>query len=42
MPGAVIIVEESDLIGDAITLRMGERKMTMGRSAAAKILVGLK
>lgn len=40
MPGALVMVEESDLIGDAITLRVGGRKLTMGRSAASKILVG--
>jgi DtxR family transcriptional regulator, Mn-dependent transcriptional regulator len=39
VPGAVIVVERVDPIGESIQLAVGERSLTLGRSAAAKILV---
>lgn len=39
VPGAFLLVESVDPIGDSIQLLVGERSCTLGRTAAAKILV---
>jgi DtxR family transcriptional regulator, Mn-dependent transcriptional regulator len=39
VPGALMVVESVDPIGDSIRLAVGERPITLGRTAAAKILV---
>ncbi len=39
VPGAVLAVESVDPIGESIRLLVGDRSLTLGRTAAAKILV---
>jgi DtxR family transcriptional regulator, Mn-dependent transcriptional regulator len=39
VPGAVLAVESVDPIGESIRLVVGDRSLTLGRTAAAKILV---
>ncbi len=39
VPGAVLTVESVDPIGESIRLVVGDRSLTLGRTAAAKILV---
>ena len=39
VPGAVLVVESVDPMGESIQLMVGERSLTLGRPAAAKVLV---
>ncbi len=39
VPGAVLVVESVDPMGESIQLLVGERSLTLGRPAAAKVLV---
>jgi DtxR family Mn-dependent transcriptional regulator len=39
LPGADVLVEEVDPVGESVRLTVGGLSMTLGRSAAAKILV---
>jgi DtxR family Mn-dependent transcriptional regulator len=39
MPGARIRIESTDPVGDSVTIRLGGGSLTLGRAAAAKILI---
>jgi DtxR family transcriptional regulator, Mn-dependent transcriptional regulator len=39
VPGASVRIETIDGVGEAITVKVGRKQITLGRSAAAKILV---
>ena len=39
VPGAVVVIESVDPMGESIQLVVGERSLTLGHTAAAKILV---
>jgi DtxR family Mn-dependent transcriptional regulator len=39
VPGAILVVEDVDPMGESVRVMVGERSLTLGRTAAAKILV---